>query len=106
MPIPKLYYGLVEDGDKIKFKYLTSINLSVYYPEYIPLIAKFKVEKWEFSISGDSVKYTGKGKEISKKAMKAINNAPSGSELKISCTYSYKGFSKKYFNSSSSTFLL
>jgi hypothetical protein len=89
MPRPELYYGTSGNGEKIKYSY--SVSLRVNYNESIPLIAKFNIIDWEISISENPIIVKGKGFQLNDQASSFIKNAPVGSDILISCTYSYRG---------------
>jgi hypothetical protein len=100
MPRPDLYYGISGNGEKITYNY--SVRLSVNYNESIPLIAKFDIIDWEISIPESSAIIKGNGFQLNDSATSFIKNAPVGSDIIISCNYSYKG----KLNKTSSTFKL
>lgn len=100
MPRPDLYYGISGNGDKIFYSY--SVRLSVNYSESIPLIAQFNIIDWEISIPEIPTIVKGNGFQLNDQATSFIKNAPVGSAIIISCTYSYKG----KLNKTSSTFKL
>lgn len=100
MPRPDLYYGISGNGEKISYNY--SVRLSVNYNESIPLIAKFDIIDWEISIPESSAIIKGNGFQLNDSATSFIKNAPVGSDIIISCNYSYKG----KLNKTSSTFKL
>jgi hypothetical protein len=89
MPRPELYYGATGNGEKINYSY--SVWLRVNYNESIPLIAKFDIIDWEISIPEKPIIVKGKGFQLNDQATSFIKNAPVGSDILISCTYSYRG---------------
>jgi len=99
MPLPDMYYGQSGNGEKISIFYT---RLYLRYNESIPLNAKFDIIDWEINIPENSTIVKGKGNQLNDQAMSFLKNAPVGSDIIISCTYSYRG----KVNKTSSTFKL
>lgn len=88
MPRPELHWGMSGNGEKIS---RGETRLYLRYNESIPLIAKFDIIDWEISIPEGSITIKGKGFQLNDQAFIFLKNAPAGSDILISCTYSYRG---------------
>lgn len=80
LPAPSVYFGALEDGsDAAAGTIRAQTRLFAKYPPEIPLEASFSVVSWEVNVSGAPKPETGKGMNLTPKALGLIKQARKGS---------------------------